>query len=127
MGLIQAYHTLCQQPNFEHHLVIAGSVAWKNDEIDHLIKTFGLKKKIEFTGFVATPDLPLLDNLAEAFVFPSLYEGFGLPVLEAMACGIPVVTSNVSSLPEVAGDAAILINPHSVDELAEGIRRILTD
>jgi glycosyltransferase involved in cell wall biosynthesis len=68
-----------------------------------------------------------LYNLADIFVFPSLYEGFGLPVLEAMACGTPVITSNCSSLPEVAGDAAILVNPEDEDELAEAIMRLITN
>jgi len=72
-------------------------------------------------------DLPAIYNLAEVFVFPSFYGGFGFPVLEAMACGVPVITSNVSSLPEIAGDVAVYIDPHSVDDIADGIRRILSD
>lgn len=126
-GLIRAYSILCRQPDFGHQLVIAGGVAWKEDEIRHLIKTSGLGNRIKFTGYIPTLDLPFLYNLAEAFVFPSFYEGFGLPVLEAMACGIPVVASNVSSLPEVAGDVAVLVNPYSVEELANGISRIVSD
>lgn len=98
-GLIQAYCILSKKPDFENGLVIAGGVSWKSDEIHRLVNELGLRDKIRFPGYIAQSDLPILYNLAEAFVFPSLYEGFGLPVLEAMACGIPVVTSNISSLP----------------------------
>jgi glycosyltransferase involved in cell wall biosynthesis len=111
IGLIQAYSILSKEPDFGHDLVIAGGVDWKNDEIHRLVNELGLRDKIRFPGYITSSDLPTVYNLAEAFVFPSFYEGFGLPVLEAMACGIPVVTSNVSSVPEVAGDAAVLINP----------------
>jgi glycosyltransferase involved in cell wall biosynthesis len=76
---------------------------------------------------VAEEDLPALYTGALAFVFPSLYEGFGLPPLEAMACGTPVVASNVSSLPEVVGDAALLVDPYNVEELAEAMYRVLTE
>jgi glycosyltransferase involved in cell wall biosynthesis len=72
-------------------------------------------------------DLPALYNGATAFIYPSLYEGFGLPVLEAMSCGTPVITSNTTSLPEVAGDAGILVNPHNIEEIALAIKEILSD
>ena len=126
-GLIRAYGMLCKESNFKHKLVIGGGVGWKNKDTYTLIEEIGLKDKIVFTGYIPEYDLPLVYNLADIFVFPSFYEGFGLPVLEAMACGIPVVTSNSSSLPEIAGDAAVLIDPGSVNELAGGIRRILSD
>jgi len=126
-GLITAYHLLCQDPNFKYHLVVAGGVGWKKENINHLVRELGLKDRIRFPGYISPSDLPILYSLAEVFVFPSFYEGFGLPVLEAMACGTPVVTSNLSSLPEVGSDAVIYINPRSVDELANGIRRILSD
>ena len=80
-----------------------------------------------FTGYVRDEDLPILYNAAVAFAYPSLYEGYGLPVLEAMACGTPVVCSNASSLPEVAGDAALLIDPRDVIALADALECILTD
>jgi alpha-1,3-rhamnosyl/mannosyltransferase len=86
-----------------------------------------LADRVVFLGPVAEAELPALYTGAELFVFPSLYEGFGLPVLEAMACGTPVVCSNVSSLPEVAGDAACQVNPLAVDELAAAIGRVLGD
>lgn len=90
-----------------------------------LIRKLGLEDSIKFLGQVSKEDLVALYNIADVFVFPSFYEGFGLPILEAMACGTPVVTSNVSSMPEVAGDAATLINPHDVDSIASGINRVL--
>jgi len=80
-----------------------------------------------FTGYVSDQDLPALYGGAIAFIYPSLYEGFGLPPLEAMACGTPVVTSNVTALPEVVGDAAVLVDPYDVDSIAEGIRRVVED
>ena len=82
---------------------------------------------LRFTGYVPESDLPLLYNAAEVFVYPSVYEGFGLPVLEAMQSGLPVVTSNVSSLPEVAGDAAVLVDPGSPADLADAIGGLLSD
>jgi glycosyltransferase involved in cell wall biosynthesis len=86
-----------------------------------------LKKRAVFTGYVENEDLPVLYNLASLFVFPSLYEGFGFPPLEAMACGCPVVVSNVASLPEVCGDAAYYVDPYDVESIAEGMLKVLTD
>ena len=80
-----------------------------------------------FPGYIADEDLPALLSGAVAFVFPSLYEGFGIPVLEAGACGVPVITSNTSSLPEVAGDAALLVDPLDVDAIAAAMQRLVTD
>ncbi len=97
------------------------------DKWDAQITQAGLSHKIHFTGRVSDQQLVQLYNLADLFVFPSLYEGFGLPVLEAMACGTPVVTSNQSSLPEVSGNAALLCDPTSYESLAEAIERVLMD
>ncbi|MGH2459628.1 MAG: glycosyltransferase family 4 protein, partial [Chloroflexota bacterium] len=96
-------------------LVIVGKPQWKTDEIGATLRRLALAPHVHFTGHVAESDLPALYSGAQAFVFPSLYEGFGLPPLEAMACGTPVITSNVSSLPEVVGDAALLVDPLDVD------------
>jgi len=126
-GLIQAYNLLSKRQGFNYDLVIGGGVGWRNENVSRLVVELGLENRIRFTGYIEPLDLPVLYNLATTFVYPSFYEGFGLPVLEAMACGVPVVTSNVSSLPEIAGDAAVYVNPHSVEELSEGIRRILFD
>jgi len=92
-----------------------------------LAEKFGLSDKIFFTGIIPDAELPLMYSLSSVFVFPSLYEGFGLPPLEAMACGCPVVCSNTSSLPEVVGDAGIMVDPNNVDELANAIHRVLMD
>ena len=86
-----------------------------------------LDKQVRFLGYQPQETLAAFYRLARAFVFPSLYEGFGLPPLEAMACGTPVVTSNVSSLPEVAGGAALLVDPHDTDAIADGIKRAVND
>jgi len=108
-------------------LVIAGQKGWLYNEIFGRVQALGLENKVVFTGFVANADKPALLSGALAYLFPSLFEGFGLPVLEAMACGTPVLTSNVSSLPEVAGDAALLVDPHHVDEIAGGIAQLATN
>ena len=108
-------------------LVIAGSKGWLYDQIFQKVKRLGLEAEVIFPGYVSQDDLPALLSGARLFVFPSLYEGFGLPVLEAMACGTPVLCSNVSSLPEVAGDAALLVDPLDVKSMAEAMNRLLQD
>ena len=86
-----------------------------------------MRQDVRFFGFVPDRTLAALYRLASVFAFPSLYEGFGLPPLEAMACGTPVVTSRISSLPEVVGDAALLVDPYSVEDIADGLERVLGD
>ena len=108
-------------------LVIVGGKGWLEDPIYSALDQFGLREAVVFTGFADDADLPALYTLARAVALPSLYEGFGLPVLEAMACGTPVVTSNLSSLPEVAGDAALLVNPLDVDDLTAALQRLISD
>ncbi|MFZ2538174.1 MAG: glycosyltransferase family 1 protein [Oscillospiraceae bacterium] len=118
-GLIDAFKSLKEKYGIPHKLVIIGK-QWNN-------KDFSNDKDIIFTGFADTEDLPHLYSEADVFVFPSLYEGFGMPILEAQACGTPVVTSNVSSMPEVAGDSASLVNPNDVNDIANGIYSILSN
>jgi glycosyltransferase involved in cell wall biosynthesis len=108
-------------------LVIAGQKGWQYDEIFALAKGMKIEGEIVFTGAVPDDDLEALYAGARAFAYPSLYEGFGLPVLEAMARGVPVVTSNVSSLPEVAGDAAVLADPYDPADIARGLVEICSD
>lgn len=108
-------------------LVVAGAPGWRADEIQARANGLGLAERVRFTGFVDEQDLPQLYRGAQLFAFPSLYEGFGLPLLEAMACGVPVVASNVSAMPEVAGDAALLVDPRSEEQLAEAISRVAVD
>ncbi len=108
-------------------LVIAGGRGWLDDALYTQIAALGLEERVKFTGFVADEDLPALYSGACVFAFPSLYEGFGLPPLEAMACGVPVVASNTSSVPEVVGDAALVVDPYDVGALAEALERLLDD
>ncbi len=108
-------------------LVIAGGKGWLDHSIYQQVSAAGMEDRIRFVGFVEDGDLPALYSAAHVFAFPSLYEGFGLPVLEAMACGVPVITSNVSSLPEVVGDAAVSIDPFDVDALAQALERVTHD
>jgi len=124
--LIEALARLRQETH-DLGLVIAGGKGWLEDPIYAALDQFGLREAVVFTGFADDADLPALYSLARAVALPSLYEGFGLPVLEAMACGTPVVTSNLSSLPEVAGDAALLVNPLDVDELTDALQRLVSD
>jgi glycosyltransferase involved in cell wall biosynthesis len=112
---------------YDLSLVIAGGKGWLEDEMYQTIAEMGMQNYVHLIGFVDDNDLPVLYSGAECVVFPSLYEGFGFPVLEGMACGTPVVTSNVSSLPEVAGDAALMVNPLDVEAIAHAIQRILDD
>ena len=86
-----------------------------------------MSQRVIFTDYVPDNDLPALISGAKAYILPSLWEGFGIPVIEAQACGVPVVVSNTSSLPEIVGDSAILINPEDIDSIADGIKKVLTD
>jgi len=108
-------------------LVIVGKKGWLYEGFFRRLRELGLEDRVIFTGYVPDEDLPAIYSAADLFVFPSLYEGFGLPVLEAMACGTPVVCSNTSSLPEVAGDAALLVDPADVRALAGAMERALRD
>lgn len=108
-------------------LIIVGKTGWEYEEILVTPKKLGIEDRVEFKGYVATDKLSNLLNGATAFVLPSLYEGFGIPVLEAMAAGVPVISSNVSSLPEVVGDAGLLVDPYSVDQIEQAIRTLMAD
>jgi len=125
LGLMKAFHKLKIKTGIPHKLVIGGRKDPRYPEIPALARDLELEEDIIFPGYIPEEDLPALYSAAELFVFPSLYEGFGLPVLEAMACGSPVVSSNTSSLPEIAGDAAIFVNPCSVEEIAQAMQEVL--
>ncbi|MBM2849170.1 MAG: hypothetical protein HW418_2112 [Anaerolineales bacterium] len=127
--LIQAFAAISNlQPRTSNlHLVIAGDKGWRYDAIFAEVEKLGLRDRVMFPGFVADADLPALYSAARVLAYPSIYEGFGLPMLEAMACGTPVVTSTASCMPEVAGDAALLVPPTDVDALAAALDRALTD
>lgn len=122
--LIEAFGLLTARAGFAHDLVLVGKAEPQGAEIGAMIRRLRLSDRVKATGYVNAEELPALYRGADVFVYPSLYEGFGLPVLEAMACGSPVVTSDVSSIPEVAGAAARLVNPRSVPDLANAIADI---
>ena len=124
--LLMAFSKI-KKKNAKYKLLMMGIKGWKFKNLLETINNLNLQKDIIFTGYVTDHELPLLYNAADLFIYPSLYEGFGLPPLEAMACGCPVVTSNTSSLPEVIGDAGIMVDPLSVDELANATYSILTN
>jgi len=123
--LIQSYSKLPGSIKDSHQLVLCGYLNQYYLSLKRLVASKGLEKQVVFTNNVSDADLIKLYNLADLFVFPSFYEGFGLPPLEAMACGTPVISSNASSLPEVLGDAAILCNPNHPDEIRDNMIRIL--
>lgn len=136
--IIEAFARVADRPAAAGlQLVLAGGKGWLFEQmrLPEQAERLGLAGRVLFPGYVADADLPALFSGARAFVYPSLYEGFGIPVLEAGACGVPVITSNTSSLPEVAGDpaagpggaAALLVDPHDVDAIAEAMQRVLTD
>jgi glycosyltransferase involved in cell wall biosynthesis len=124
--LIRAVRAL-RDEGVDARLVVVGQRAWKYESDLALVEELGMGDRVIFPGYVRAEDLPALYGAATAFAFPSLYEGFGLPVIEAMACGAPVLTSDRSATAEVAGDAALLVDPHSVDAIRDGLRRLLAD
>lgn len=124
--LIQAWHRLRQAGAIEHRLVIVGAAGWQYAPIYSEAARLGAADLI-FPGYVPLADLPALYSAADAFAFPSLSEGFGLPVVEAMACGTPVLISDTPALAEVAGPAALRVDPRSVDSIADGLGRLLGD
>jgi len=125
--LIDAYGLLSDETRSEYSLVIAGAKGWMYEDIFRSAGLIRSPGKVIFTGHVPDDDLVDLYNGAELFIYPSLYEGFGLPVIEAMACGVPVITSNISSLPEVSGNAARLIDPVNIADIKDSMEFILSN
>ncbi len=124
--LLEAFKSILDDwPDFK--LVLIGKKGWLYDSFFQHLRALGLQEQVIFPGFVAEADLPACYQLAKVFVYPSLYEGFGLPPLEAMACGIPVISSNSSSLPEVVGDAGLLFEPTDTAALVAALKRVLSD
>lgn len=123
--LLEAYVSLPDSVKKNCKLLIAGFKGWENKEIMESLKS--AEGYAEYLGYVSNEMLSALYRSATCFVYPSVYEGFGLPPLEAMACGCPVVVSNVASLPEVCGDAAFYVDPYNVESIAEGMYKVLTD
>jgi glycosyltransferase involved in cell wall biosynthesis len=125
--MLEAFHHFRHEVKSEIKLVLAGTKSWTSEGIDETIERLKLKDHVIELGYVNNHDLPVLYSGAEMFVFPSLWEGFGIPVIEAMACSTPVLTSNNSALPEVAGGAAVLIDPYSVEDIASGMYKLFSD
>jgi len=126
-GLAKAYALLPAQTRRDFPLVLCGALGWYSEQILSEIRSLAIADSIRMIGFAEHDDMPALYSLATLFVYPSLYEGFGYPPLEAMACGVPVITSNTSSLPEVVGDAGIMIDPQNEIALARQIERLLAN
>ncbi|MDD2496846.1 MAG: glycosyltransferase family 1 protein [Desulfitobacteriaceae bacterium] len=126
-GLINAYHKIYKDIKMNCKLVILGKHSRDYHGLVDLVERLDLQERVLFPGFIPVQDLPFFYNAAELFVYPSFYEGFGLPPIEALACGTPTITSNVSSLPEVVDGAAILINPRDILALATAMHRVLTE
>lgn len=127
LTLLEAYLALVRRVESIPSLVIAGRKGWLFQPVFDRVHALGLEERVRFTDFIQSDDTPALMNAADLFVFPSLYEGFGLPPLEAMACGIPVICSNASSLPEVVGDGGLLTDPRDVTGWASAMERVLAD
>lgn len=122
--LVEAFNRL---QSSELDLVLAGGKGWLYDDIFARVDELGLKERVRFAGYVTDADLPLWYNGAEMVVLPSIYEGFGMPAAQAMACGTPVIASNISAIPEVTGEAALLFSPHDVTTLCKHMTSVLDD
>lgn len=125
--LLEAFARLRAQPNRHLKLVLAGGKGWMFAEMFARVRALGLENAVIFPGYVPDEELPLWYNAATVFVYPSLYEGFGMPPLEALACGTPAIVSNASALPEVVGEAGVLVRPDDVGEWAQALQRVLDD
>lgn len=125
--LIKAFDQVKTDTGCDHRLVIVGKKGWLFDDIFAVVRDRDLENEVVFTGFVPDEHLPAFYDAADGFVFPSLYEGFGLPPLEAMAHGTPVIIGDSSSLPEVVGNAGLLVDPENIESIADGIARLVTD
>ncbi len=127
LTLIRAYHELLRATPHRPQLVLCGGRGWLEGEVFKLVEELKLTDRVHFTGYVDDADLPALYSAAEVFIYPSIYEGFGLPPLEAMACGTPVITSNSSSLPEVIGKSGLMHDPTEYQSLTECIAKVIGD
>jgi glycosyltransferase involved in cell wall biosynthesis len=126
VGIIKAFNQIAHKDN-KSKLLICGKKGWKTQDICAEYNRSPFKDRILFLGFVPDQIVADLYNISHVFIYPSFYEGFGLPILEAQACGCPVIASNVSSMPEVAGDGAILVDPYSVEEMANAISEVISN
>ena len=127
LTLLQAYAQFRRQSDAAHKLVLGGAPGWFYQPVLAAVQELGLGTDVIFPGFIPDSELPLWYNAADVFVYPSVYEGFGLPPLEAMACGVPVIVSDASSLPEVVGDAGLLVDPHEPVEWGNALSLLCND
>jgi glycosyltransferase involved in cell wall biosynthesis len=125
--LIRAFERAVTDGALPHHLVIAGGAGWKNGPVWEALERSGVRDRIHAIGYLSEDDLPAAYSAADVFAYPSQAEGFGLPALEAMACGTAVLTSNATAIPEVVGDAAVMVDPLDEEALVSGLERLLTD
>jgi len=126
-GLLESFALLKEKKVFHGSLVVAGMKGWMQERREELIKKLGIVRDVIFTGFVSDDQLRQLYNMAELFVFPSFYEGFGFPILEAFCCGAAVITSKTSSCGEIAGEAAISVDPRDCNAIADAMAQVLSD
>lgn len=126
-GLLEAYKMLKDRGDFRGKVVVVGMKGWLSDGLEDFIKQLKIDNDIIFLGYMTNDELRYLYNLAEVFVFPSFYEGFGFPIVEAFSCGAPVVTSNISSPAEIAGDCAITIDPYHTEQIAFAVKDVVSD
>ena len=124
--MIRAFDRAKERGGIPHHLVIAGEQGWKFDP-EEILRTLRHRQAVHFIGFVPDADMPALYSAAALFSFPTLYEGFGIPVLEAQLCGTPVLTSNGSSLPEVGGAGCMYVDPYQEEDICNGMLRVVQD
>jgi len=122
-GLLQAYQKIHHK--IPHHLLLIGGLRQRREEVLSLCAELGLEKRVHLVGYVSKDDLVFFYNMADIFIYPSFYEGFGIPILEAFQCGTPVITSNTSAMREVAGDAALLIDPYDVESISEAMLELI--
>ncbi len=128
MGLLQAFEELMRtHPQISHRLVFVGKETWYSKDLHRAVEKSGIAERVHFTGFVEDADLVQFYGACDLFVFPSFYEGFGLPILEAMACARAVVSSNTTAMPEVADGAGILFDPDSTEQMTRALRDVLVD
>ncbi len=125
--LLEAFTLVCREFGDQYQLVVSGQRGWLTGSLNRFFRNYPVRDQVFFTGYVPAEHIPLFMNGAELFVFPSLYEGFGLPVLEAMSCGTPVISSNCSSIPEIIGSAGLLVDPTKIKDLADRIIELLSN
>jgi alpha-1,3-rhamnosyl/mannosyltransferase len=125
--LIGAFEQAVRSADLPHHLVIAGAAGWKDGPVWNAFESSPVRERIHMLGYLSDADLPTAYGAADVFAYPSHAEGFGLPALEAMACGTAVLTSSTTSLPEVVGEAALMVDPLDQDAIARGLERLLSD